>query len=81
MDRIKGYPIYHATKPGIVPAEHKEKENIKIKTISTQRLIKSYLCGGADSRCVVSRQCECLDVCQYGQQYINQTSEENNHEK
>jgi hypothetical protein len=25
---------------------------------------------------VVFRQCECLDACQYGQQYIKQTSEE-----
>lgn len=71
MDKIRGFPIYHAIKPG-----DKEKENKKIKKISTNRLIKSYLCSGADSRCVVFRQCECLDACQYGQQYIKQTSEE-----
>lgn len=76
MDKIRGLPIYHAIKPGVAPAEYKEKENKKIKNISTNRLIKSYLCSGADSRCVVFRQCECLDACQYGQQYIKQTSEE-----
>lgn len=77
MDRFRGFPIYHAIKPGVAPAEYKEKEkNKKIKNISTQRLMKSYLCSGADSRCVVFRQCECLDACQYGQQYIKQTSEE-----
>jgi hypothetical protein len=75
MDRIRGFPIYHAIKPGVAPAAYKEKEK-KIKNISTQRLIKNYLCCGADSRCAVSRQCECLDACQYGQQYIKQTSEE-----
>lgn len=76
MDRIRDYPIYHATKPWFAPAGHKEKENKKIKKISIQRLIKSYLCSGADSRCVIFRQCECLDACVYGQQYIKQTSEE-----
>lgn len=74
MDRIRGFPIYHAIKPGVAPAKY--KENKKIKNISTQRLIKSYLCSGADSRCVVFRKCECLDTCQYGQQYIKKTSEE-----
>ena len=53
----------------------KSKEKNK-KIINKKTLIKSYLCGGADSKCVVFRQCECLDVCQYGQQYIKQTSEE-----
>lgn len=49
MDKIRGFPIYHAIKQGVTPAEYKEKENKKIKKISTNRLIKSYLCSGADS--------------------------------
>ena len=41
MDKIRGFPIYHAIKPGVAPTEYKEKENKKIKKISTNPLIKS----------------------------------------
>lgn len=35
MDRIRGFPIYHAIKPGVCLIEHKEKENKNIKKINT----------------------------------------------
>lgn len=75
VDLMDRFPIIHAIKPGTIPDNHKEKEK-KEKIINTNRLIKSYLCSGADSRCVIYRTCECLDACRYGQQYLKQTSEE-----
>lgn len=75
VDLMDRFPIIHAIKPGTIPDNHKEKEK-KEKIINTKRSIRSYLCSGADSRCVVFRQCEYLDACQYGQQYIEQTIEE-----
>lgn len=33
-------------------------------------LVKNYLCCGENSMCVLLNRCECLDVCKYGQRYI-----------
>lgn len=74
MSKMNGLIIYHASKPGVEPVEHKYKK--KNKQITTNRLIKSYLCSGKDSICVTQRKCECLDACIYGQQYIKNTSED-----
>lgn len=76
MDRNRGFSIYHAIKPGTVPDEHREKEKQKEKITTKKQLIRSYLYCGENSPCVVLRQCECLDACRYGQQYIKQKSEE-----
>ncbi len=76
MDKIGGLFIYHATKPG----NYQEKnQSQKAKKITVKRLIRSYLCDQERSRCVVTRRCECLDVCQYGQQYIQSTKNEDTH--
>ena len=74
MTKINGMTIFHASKPGITPVDNKYIK--KNKTITTNRLIKSYLCSGANNKCVTERKCECLDACIYGQQYIKNTSED-----
>ena len=43
MDKIRGLPIYHAIKPGVAPAEYKEKENKK--TVEGQFDMFNYKLG------------------------------------
>lgn len=33
-------------------------------------LMRSFLCERERSQCVTKGECECLDVCKYGQRYI-----------
>ena len=61
----------HATRPCHIRLRRKYTK--KQRVIKAEKLLKSYLCMGKDSDCVRLRKCECLDVCRYGQQYIQQT--------
>ena len=36
MDKIRGLPIYHAIKPGVAPAEYKEKEDNLVGNMASQ---------------------------------------------
>ncbi len=77
MNKIGGVYIYYATKPGNYQ-ENIQPQRAK-KKISLKRLIRTFLCEQEFSQCVLKRQCECLDVCKYGQQYIQSTKNEDKH--
>jgi len=53
----------------------KKPGSANIDQLSQKRLIRNYLCDGANSFCVLHHSCECLESCKYGQRYL-QTLEE-----
>ena len=63
--------ILHATRPGRCeePRERK-KEKDRIDAMTVKCLMRSFLCERECSLCVTKGECECLDVCKYGQRYI-----------
>ena len=65
-------------KPYNIPAKRRYHdrgayENIQIEKLTLDSLVNNYLCCGENSMCVLLKKCECLDVCKYGQRYIELT--------
>ncbi len=52
-----------------------------INRLSKKGLINRYLCDGSNSQCVQRHRCECLDVCKYGQRYLQIVEEEKQKKK
>jgi len=46
-----------------------------VDQISQKRLIRHYLCDGKKSSCVLFHTCECLNVCKFGQRYLQTLNE------
>lgn len=47
-----------------------------VSSLTQKRLLRSFLCDGENSLCVLTHTCECLKVCQYGQRYLQTLEEE-----
>ena len=45
-------------------------DGMQIEKISFNSLVQNYLCCSVNSMCVLLGKCECLDVCRYGQRYL-----------
>ena len=63
------------TKPNNIPAKKAQPARggygeMQLEKIGFQSLVKNYLCCGESSMCVILGKCECLDVCRYGQRYL-----------
>ena len=43
---------------------------MQLEKISFNSLVRNYLCCSENSMCVLLGRCECLDVCRYGQRYL-----------
>ena len=46
-----------------------------VDALSQQVLLRNYLCAGEHSACVTRHVCECLNVCRYGQRYLQTIKE------
>lgn len=67
----------HASAIGKTERRLSEKKNDKISRMSKSRLIRSYLCHGEESACVICGKCCVLDECRYGQRYLEIARNEN----
>lgn len=65
----------NGTKPHNVPVKKMQYARggygeMQLEKISFNSLVKNYLCCSENSMCVLLGKCECLDVCCYGQRYL-----------
>ncbi len=54
----------------------RDNDDVRIEKLSMKSLVRNYLCSGAQSICVATGKCECLDRCRYGQRYVELTRKE-----
>lgn len=71
--KIKGCRYYSAERISSREKETRYYREKKLEDLKLGELVRRHLCSGALSECAVKRCCEMLDVCRYGQRYIELT--------